>query len=407
MTKFSLILIVAVVCNTALAVGDKGVPMGPFQVIPEIEVTLKHDSNVTLADGTNREEIDSFVTVLRPQVAFIMRQRAQTYSVILGAEAGFYADSSDDDYTDFFAKGNARWRLSRSADLSVGAHYMRGHDQRGSTDRGISTEPDTWDEFGVNGLFQYGTQDRIGFDAEVGYRTRSYDDFFREEKLDDQDHTDIAGRVYYRVQPKTRLFLEARYSMTEYQEHFGTDNLQRADSDVSNYSVGAVWTATGKTKGTAQVGYLKREFDSNASDARFEDFDGTSWKVAIEWKPMSRSIIDFSTSRYTADTTGIQAGGVQDTQDFSVNWRHNWRPRISTMVGLYYANTDYPGGTRGLIGLDERSDDLINFDLGISYQFIKWASITAGASFTERDSNIDSDDYDRSVYYLTLKAALK
>jgi len=411
MTKFSLTLILSVACNTALAAGEQGIPMGPFQVIPEIEVTLKYDDNVTLADGKNLEEIDSFVTILRPQVAFLMRQRAQTYSVILGTEVGFYADSSDDDYIDVFVKGNANWRLARSADLSVGAHYMRGHDQRGSTDRGIQVgdeiEPDTWDEFGINGLFQYGEQERIGFDAEIGYTTRSYKDFIREEKLDDSDRTDLTGRVYYRVRPKTRLFFEASYSMIEYQEDFATSNLQRADSDESNYSIGATWTATAKTKGTAQVGYLKREFDSDANDDRFEDFSGTNWKVAVEWKPMPRSIIDIYTSRYTSDTTGIHTGGLQDTQGFSVNWRHNWMPRISTMVGLYFAQTDYPGGTGRTLGLDERSDDIINFDLGASYQFIKWASLTAGVSFTERDSNLDSDDYDRNIYYLTLKAALK
>jgi len=405
MTKFSLTLILSVACNTALAAGEQGVPMGPFQVIPEIEVTLKHDDNVTLAPDN---EIDSFVTVLRPQATFLMRQGArQTYSVTLGTEVGFYADSSDDDYIDVFVKGNANWQLARSMDLSVGANYMRGHDQRGSTDTGRSNEPNTWDELGVNGLFEYGTQERIGFDAEIGYTTRSYKDYFRQEKLDDRDQTDLTGRVYYRVMPKTRLFFEASYSMIEYQEEFATSNNQRADSDVSNYSVGATWTATAKTKGSAQVGYMKKEFDSNADDDRFEDFSGTSWKVAVEWKPIPRSIIDIYTGRYTGDTTGIHSGAVQDTQDFSVNWRHNWMPRVSTMAGLYLAQTDYPGGTRAELGLDDRSDDLINFDLGVSYQFIKWASVTAGVSFTERDSNLDGDDYDRNLYYLTLKAALK
>ncbi len=408
MTKFSLTLILSVACNTALAAGEQGIPMGPFQVIPEIEVTLKHDDNITLAPDN---EIDSFVTVLRPQATFLMRQRAQTYSVILGTELGFYADSSDDDYIDVFVKGNANWRLARSADLSVGANYMRGHDQRGSTDRGIQVsdekEPDTWDEVGVNGLFQYGTQERIGFDAEIGYTTRSYKDFIRKEKLDDRDQTDLTGRVYYRVLPKTRLFFEASYSLIAYQNDSATSNNQRADSDESNYSVGATWTATAKTKGTAQVGYLKKKFDSNATDDRFEDFSGSNWKVAVEWKPIPRSLIDIYTSRYVSDTTGIQSGGALDTQDLSVNWRHNWMPRISTIVGLYLAQTDYPGGTRTTLGLDERSDDLTNFDLGVSYQFIKWASVTAGVSFTERDSNLDSDDYKRNIYYLTLKAALK
>jgi hypothetical protein len=401
MTKFSLTLILSVACNTALAA--EGIPLGPFQAIPEIEVTLKHDDNVTLE---SQDETSSLVTVLRPQVTLLSQQRTQSYSVILGTEIGFYADSSDDDYIDLFLKGNANWQFGPMANLSVGARYMRGHDHRGSTDRGINVgderEPDTWDEFGVNGLFEYGRKERIGFDAEIGYTTRSYDDFIYEEKLDDRDQTDITGRAYYRILPKTRLFFEASYSMIEYQN---PNPNARSDNDVFNYSVGATWTATAKTKGTAQVGYLKKEFDS--SSPNFEDFSGTSWQIAVEWKPMPRSIVDFYTGRYTNDTTGIHSGGFQDTQDFSVNWTHNWMPRLSTKAGLYWAQTDYPGGLRKQIGLAERSDDLINIDLGVSYQLLRWASITAGVSFTERDSNLDIDDYERNIYYITFKAALK
>ncbi|MEN8216504.1 MAG: outer membrane beta-barrel protein [Pseudomonadota bacterium] len=407
MTKFYLTLILSVACNTALAAAK--FPLGPFQlqVIPDIEVTLKYNNNVTLE---SHEETSSPVTILRPQVTLLSQQRTQSYSVSLGTQIGYYANSSVDDYLDLFLKGNANRQFGPAVNLSLNAAYMRGHDQRGSTDRGIHVgdqrEPDTWDDFSVNGLLQYGRKDRIGFDAEIGYNTRSYDDFIYEEKMDDKNQTDLTGRAYYRILPKTRLFFEASYSMIKYQN---PNPDARSDSDVSNYSVGATWTATAKTKGTVQVGYLTKEFDSSSDN--FEKFTGTSWQIGVDWNPMPRSTVNFYTGRYTNDTTGIHSGGLQDTQDFSVNWTHNWRPRLSTKAGFYWAQTDYPGGLRKQIGLAERSDDTFNFDLGVNYQLLRWgnltAGLTAGVSFTERDSNLDSDDYDQQIYYITFQAAFK
>jgi hypothetical protein len=398
MTKFSLklTLILSVASNAALAA--QGIPLGPFKVLPAVEVTLKYDDNVTIASGTgvNKEdkEESSFVTVLRPQVGLLMQQQGQSYLVTLGTEIGRYFDSSDDNYEDIFLEGKANWKIVRFTEFSLGAHYNRGHDSRGSTDRGILNEVETWDSMGVTGLFQYGQKERIGFDAEIGYITKEYDEFIFAVKLDDYDQTNFTGRVYYQVLPKTRLFFEAHYNIIEYKE---TTNA-RSDSDASNYSVGVIWNITRKTTGTAQIGYLKKEFDS--SD--FEEFSDISWKIALDWKPMHRSTVNFYTGRYTNETTGI--GDYLETQDMSVNWTHKWMDRLSTKVGVYLAQTDFPGGIREDLNKVDRSDDVINLDLGVSYKVLKWGSITAGVSLTERDSNVDTDDYDRNIYYVTFKA---
>lgn len=392
--SLKLTLILSVACNSALAA--QGTQLGPFRVAPEIGVSLLYNDNVT---RRNSNELDSVVTVLNPRVNLTSRQRGQTYLVNFGANIARYAGSSADNYEDMNLGGIANLVLGRNMGLSLSANHQLGHDPRGSTDRGVvrgsEARPDTWSQAGAKSTFSYGHKNRVGFEADLGYLTKSYRDFTLSQKIDDKDEVNVAGRVFYRLLPKTRLFFEASQTMIEYDQNSG----RRSDSDVSNYSVGATWTATAKTTGTAKIGYMKKDIDS----ASFDDFSGGSWQVGVKWKPVSRSTVDINTGRYTSDTTGI--GSFLETKDLSINWAHKLMPRLSSIAGVYFSQTDFPGGVRRTLGLDDRSDETISYNLGVNYDVLRWASVGTNVTFTERDSNSDPEDYDNTVFMVTLKAA--
>ena len=171
-----------------------------------------------------------------------------------------------------------------------------------------------------------------------------------------------------------------------------TSNL---DSDVFNLSVGTEWRATAKTTGRAKLGYLRKDFDSDQRD----DFNGVSWQVGVQWKPLSRSTIDIATGRYTNETTGV--GDYLITRDISLTGTQVFMPRLSGSMGLYLAKTDFPTAS----GTDnERSDDTRRFSLSLGYDFLKWASVNGGVNFTDRDSNYDADDYDQRTIFVNVKA---
>jgi len=382
--KLTLMLSVAC-CNTAVLA--QGIPAGPARVYPEIGLTLKHDSNILQSP---ENEKSSFVTVLTPQARLEHKQQANTYALSAGAQIGRYASSSADNYEDVQVSGEADWQFARRMGFSLGADYLIGHDPRGSTDRGDGGAPATWDTKAVSGLFSYGRhQARTRVELGAGHAAKRYKDYPLIQNVDDKNDTDVTARFIYRALPKTRLFLEATQTMTDYQLDTSTQN-----NDKFNFSMGAKWSATAKTTGSAKVGYLRKNFDS---DAR-EDFSGVSWQMAMQWKPIARSTIDVTTGRYTADSTGL--GDYLLTRDFSIRGTHAWMPRLSTSVGVYMAQTDFPGDPRPT----ERSDDNRTLSLGVNYDLRKEITLSAGMNLGQRDSNYDSDDYDQRVFFLTVNA---
>ncbi len=400
MNKSSLTVSMAVslaCCSSAFA-APQGSEVGPFRLFPSVGISFQQNDNVGLqSDTAGDEATSSAVTIFSPKATLVSKRRGSTYSIGLGTQIGRYASSERDNYEDVNFSANADLALSRIMGLSFGASYALGHDPRGSTDTGNNRSLDTFTTAGANALFSYGSQARIGFEGEVGYSSKNYINYGSSPWPDgvtaaDRDDTNVAGRLFYRVMPKTRVFAEVEYGQTDYALATSTQ-----DSSQWSLNVGARWTATAKTSGTAKIGYLKRSYDSekNANGDIIQDFTGLAWQIGVQLKPLRQSTVDIYTGRTVTDSTGV--GDYIDTQDLSVNWTHNWMPRLSTKLGFYYANSSYEGYTR--------EDDLTNFNLGATYNLMKRTSVSAGVTFGNRASTKSTDEYDQTVYMISINSA--
>ena len=393
MNKSSLTLSMAVslaCCSSAFA-APQGSEVGPFRLFPSVGISFQQNDNVGLqSDTTGDQATSSAVTIFSPKATLVSKRRGSTYSLGLGTKIARYASSEIDNYEDVNFSANADLALSRIMGLSFGASYALGHDPRGSTDTGNNSSLDTFTTAGANALFSYGSQARIGFEGEVGYSSKNYKNysggFSNGDTAADRDDTNVAGRLFYRVMPKTRVFAEVEYGQTDYTLATSTQ-----DSSQWGLNVGARWTATAKTSGTAKIGYLKRSYDATGTN----DFTGVAWQIGVQLKPLRQSTVDIYTGRTVSDSTGI--GDFIDTQDFSVNWTHNWMPRLSTKLGFYFANSSYEG--------DTREDDLTNFNLGATYNLMKRTSVSAGVTFGNRASTKSTDEYDQTVYMISINSA--
>jgi len=385
-SSVKLSLAVSLACCSSAFAAPQGSEVGPFRLFPAIGISLQHNDNLGL---TNANEDSSAVTILSPQAKLVSKRRGSTYSLGLGTEIGRYTSSDIDNYEDANFSAGADLQLSSLAGLLLGASYRLGHDARGSTDR-TNAQLDTYTTAGGNALFSYGSRAKIGFEGEVGYSAKRYKDY-SSTVIDgvtdsDIDFTSVAGRLFYRVMPKTRVFVEAAYQQTDY---VLDQSIQ--DSDQWGLNVGARWRATAKTSGTAKIGYLKRDYDATG----IEDFTGVAWQIGVQLKPLRQSTVDVYTGRTVSDNTGI--GDFIDTQDISVSWTHNWMPRLSTKLGFYFANSDYEGNIR--------EDDLTNFNLGVNYDVMKRTTVSAGVNFTQNDSTSSTEEYDRTIYHISINSA--
>ena len=369
---------------TAPAMGAPA-KMGSIYLYPYLMVGLGRNDNVL---GTNTNEISSSLFELRPRIVAEAVNSGDRYTLQYSGDYGHYADSEDDDfdYHDLTLAGDNRF--STRMDLGWRVGYTKRSDPRGSNDTAYGTDPNAWHAPVINALFGYGADGAKGrFEAELGLMNKRYDNNKAATESFNLDTTNLAGRFFYRVAPKTRMLFEVRHTDSDYTLATSTQ-----DNTENLYNVGVTWDTTAATTGIFKLGRLEKDFDA----ASRKDFSGTSWEGTVRWSPRTYSTFDLTTSRNTADSSG--QGDFIINRNLALNWNHKWNDRFGTSVSLGSLKSDYEGVTR--------SDDTRTFSVGASYDMRRWLRLGANLTRTDRSSDVSTYQYDRNMLMLTVEGTL-
>jgi len=155
---------------------------------------------------------------------------------------------------------------------------------------------------------------------------------------------------------------------------------------MSRYLAGVTWDATAATSGTVKAGRLEKRFDSGRPT-----FKGTSWEGMVTWMPRSYSKFDFYSSRSTNESTGL--GNFILTDASGVVWTHGWNSLFSTAANARIQKDKYKGF--------DREDDITSFGLKANYKFRRWLTLGAEYQYTNRDSNIQINEYDKNLWLIS------
>ncbi|MEF1186219.1 outer membrane beta-barrel protein, partial [Vibrio sinaloensis] len=167
----------------------------------------------------------------------------------------------------------------------------------------------------------------------------------------------------------------------------GTDTTTSQDSVDRFLLTGATWDITGKTKGKLRLGFQNKSY----SEADKVDFNGFSWDLELEWKPLSYSTVLVSAAQRAKDPE--QGSNYVDEKSFDSNWKHYWRSNLFTNLSFLYIKDDYSESTR--------TDDLYRLGLGLGYELREDIEIGAGWRLESNDSSIDQNKYNQNVYYVS------
>src|SRR5262249_47562298 len=116
----------------------------------------------------------------------------------------------------------------------------------------------------------------------------------------------------------------------------------------------------------------------------------------VTWAPRTYSTFDFYTSRQSNESTGL--GDFILTDIYGATWNHAWSSYVNTAVIVKGTKDDYQGF--------DRNDKTATLGLKIGYKFRRWLTLGAEYNHTHRNSNLDSFDYDRNIYFLTATASM-
>lgn len=366
---------------------DRGAPIkfdtGIF-VYPTAFLGIGHNDNVL---GTQSDKVSSSITNLQPEVVAELKRNGDRYTASYAGNYGAYGSSGGDDFAHHDVQLAGDNYFTSRARMGWLLGYQQETDPRGSTDRSISARPDRWHAPMLRGRFIYGGEKATGrLEGDIQRMQKRYDNNRDFTAASDLDMTELAGRFYYRVSPRTLVLAEIRNNDIKYV----TNTL--ANSVEQRLYIGATWEATAATTGIFKLGQLRKNFEDGSRD----DFSGFSWEGIIRWQPTRFSVVDIETSKSTADPTGF--GNYTVNSGLNAVWQHKWTSYVTSKVVLGSLKADYNGA--------ERVDTTRRYGLGVSYDVLRWLSIGADWGHTDRSSTDNTFDFKRNVVMLTIEATL-
>jgi hypothetical protein len=191
---------------------------------------------------------------------------------------------------------------------------------------------------------------------------------------------------YYRAMPATRLLAEVDINNREY-KYDGIDTTTSQDSVDRFLLTGATWDITGKTTGKLRLGLQNKSY----TEASRVDFNGFSWDLDLEWKPLSYSTVLVSAAQRAKDPE--QGSNYVDERSFDTNWKHYWMSNLFTDVSFLYVKDDYSESTR--------VEDFYRLGLGLGYEIRDFVELSTGWRMENNDSSIDENKYNQNVYYVS------
>lgn len=385
----TLVVLLSASFGSSWVFAQQGIKADPLTLYPSASLSYGYNDNVLLT--TNR--VSSYTTVLTAGLRAELESGKSKYSVGYDGTFGRYQGSSTVDNYDYHVfSALADMDLSTRARLKLGADHAIKSDPRGSTPTALTPSPNKYHISGINGLFSYGAPGAQGrIELESAFTVKRYETNRITTSAFDVDTQRAGATFYWRVAPKTELLLQG----------FGIRSVYTFNppSRLSNTTyvafAGVKWEATALTEGYAKIGVAKKDMVQPGVN----DTLSGAWEAGINWKPLTYSLVSFSTGRQLNDP--LAGGNTIQNSYYNARWTHEWTDRITTNVGGSYITDEF----RGTVPI-ARSDKTSSVGLGVSYAMQRWLTLGADYTYTNRDSNTNTFSYRKNLMMFTARVAL-
>ncbi len=386
----------------SFAQGQEGVSVGGATLTPAVDVEWVHQDNITRTD-IDTDKISSLATIVTPSLGFSTEFGANELTLNYALGYGTYKDSSEDDYTDHTVNSALSLSFNSRNRLSLSGDYTLGHDDRGTAfSQGFGqdlAELDTHETTAFGTVYNFGAESGLaGFELSAQVRDLAYDErptpdglggVFDPTLIRNRENLVFDASYSAGVGSHTALLLEASAETIEYDV---VDPRGSLDSNESTYLVGAIWEGTAKTTGTIRLGYGDKTFVDSSRD----DFSGPRWDASIKVMAKSYSVFTFSSEQSAEESNGV--GDFSNTTVHTIDWRHQWGPRFSTLVFYTLTNEVYEGTVR--------EDDTVGYRINLEYELGRKFYVRMGYAHERIDSNANEFNYDASVAFFGITATL-
>jgi len=366
----------------------KGARAGSFTLSPKLSLKQVSDDNFYKEkSGASSKNY----TVINPAVTIKSDWGSNELRVNGDIKRNQFNGSSADNSTESDIRGRFRLDASKSSTVKIEGRIRNLIEDRGddntSTDDLAPTEYQR-KNWGVTASFK---PNRLGFELTARADDYDYDDTAKEggstTNNDDRDRKENSYgiRVGYEVQKGYEAFLRAKFVDIDY-DSATDDNSENRDSDGQTIEAGIKVQLSKLVDADIGFGQIKREFD----ESTFKDISESVANVKMSWHATPLTKIRFSASRDLNETTTSSASANLATS-YGVGLDHEFRRNLKAKIDYKTSTTDYEDSS------NNRSDDKDKFEVALDYEMNRTFSFGLKYVYEERDSNINTNDYDRNI----------
>ncbi len=369
-----------------------------FHFLPKADISLFRDDNIY---ASKQAKVSDLITVVSPSISADSLWQGSSLKLDAGANIGRYSDNGSEDYEDLWLSAEGEVEFTDRRSLYATAGYTQNHENRDSKESSNQEleELTTYDA----GSLQVGIKQRFGktsVKAGVTYETLDYDNIGSALYNDDRDRSLFGAglRLAYAVSKPMQLYTQVILNQREYrdrEDQFG----YRKDSQGYSAVAGLSRKSTKGDKLDFYLGHLYQEYD----DHRFDEVNELNYGMDIRWYPSAKTQVTAKLDQTLNETTEIGASSyLYRLLDLQLDQK-----LTRDLLG-------YLGYSHGLAEFQDvgREDVTQSLVLGLKYYASPWIMLTGSYSYVDNDSNDqtaavgDTYDYERNVFFLSLRARL-
>lgn len=372
-----------------------GIRAGAFTVFPLASIEGKFDDNIY---ATNVNETDDFITELATALEVNSNWSRHSLNFTAGARQYLYADHSDENRLDWNVGVNGQIDVTRDTQIRAALNYSQNHEDRGDPSApAAASEPTEYSLLTGNASVGH-SFNRLTASISGGFSEYDYDDVLSTVGAvidqDNRDRTEYqeALRLGYDVSPDTNVYIEGSLNQRDYDLDVPAVAISR-DSDGYAAVVGSDFRLSNLMQGGLYVGYQEQDYD----DPTLTKSSGLAYGASVEWYATPITTVTLDASSTIEETTTVGASGY-NAQTIGLRVDHELLRNLLFNARVSYEDDDYEGLTR--------NDDKLRAGLGVDYLLNRNFALGLGYDYTDNDSNVAGNEYERNVVGLKLTGKL-
>lgn len=366
----------------------KGIEMGNFLLLPQLEVSEVHNSNIYATDKNPKNDL---ITRIAPEVRLRSRFPVHALNILARLDQYVFQKHEDDTHLDGVLLVDGRYDFTKQWEANATAEVNQYYEDRGTPDaaagkkptrtRSVSTDLESKARLGsmtLTGGVEVGHRDFADVETSTGTKINN----------DDRDMTEtkLTARAGYEFYTGYSVVVEGSQNWRNYDDKVDDNGYQRS-SNGQRLRAGIGVDISELLRGDFLIGYQAQ----NYSDRRLNDPKGFSISSKFNWTPSRLTVVVPSLERSVQETTVFGSSSIVRTAG-SLLVRHEvQRNLVLTAVGSV-SHDDFRSNPRN----DWTYDARLRGTWALSPEYYVGGEL----GYRNRSSSIDSADFKQYVVAL-------